>query len=134
MDIFKYGAEPRYTIQEAAAILGLSKPTIRYYEEIGLLNEVQRDKNNIRLFSDDNLMRLRMIQCIRNSGMGIEKVREYIGLSTEELEGVTARYDVIREQERLLLERKAELDAQLAFIEHKKQVYEEKLDALHHMN
>ena len=43
---------PRYTVKEVAAIMGLSTYTIRYYDNIGLIPEVDRSEGNIRLFSD----------------------------------------------------------------------------------
>jgi DNA-binding transcriptional MerR regulator len=127
MTNFKYGTEPIYTINQVSQITHLSKPTIRYYEDIGLLSNVIRDKNNIRLFSDDNIMRLRMIQCLRSTGMGVEVIRHYIDLSTENPMSVEERYSIIMQQEKILLEKKNEIEEQLAFIQHKKLNCEEEL-------
>lgn len=127
MDEFRYGSEPRYTINEVSQMLRLPKPTIRYYEDIGLSLKTSRDKNNIRMFSDNDVMRLRTIQCMRGSGMGIENIRHYIGISTEEEAGIQERYAIIVQQEDILLQKKKELEEQLAFIEHKKQIYEEQM-------
>ncbi|OOM70172.1 MerR family transcriptional regulator [Clostridium sp. BL-8] len=124
---FKYGTEPIYTINQVSEITHLSKPTIRYYEDIGLLSNIIRDKNNIRLFSDDNIMRLRMIQCLRSTGMGIEVIRHYIDISNENPMSVDERYSIIIQQEKILLEKKDEIEEQLAFIQHKKLNCEEEL-------
>lgn len=124
---FKYGTEPIYTINQVSEITHLSKPTIRYYEDIGLLSNIIRDKNNIRLFSDDNIMRLRMIQCLRRTGMGIEVIRHYIDISNENPMSVEERYSIIIQQEKILLEKKDEIEEQLAFIQHKKLNCEEEL-------
>jgi hypothetical protein len=64
---------------------------------------------------------------MRSTGMGIDRVRHYIGLSTEAEMDVQERYSIVLEQEDILLSKKAEIESQLAFIEHKKQNYEEKL-------
>ncbi|MBE6088861.1 MAG: MerR family transcriptional regulator [Clostridium beijerinckii] len=120
MENFIYGSDPKYTINEVSKITKLSKPTIRYYEDIGLLQGIARDKNNIRLFSDDQIMRLRMIQCMRSTGMGIDLIRHYIGLSNEDKIGLKERYSIVLEQEEILLAKKEEIERQLAFIEHKK--------------
>lgn len=124
---FKYGTEPIYTIDQVSKITHLSKPTIRYYEDIGLLSNIIRDKNNIRLFSDDNIMRLRMVQCLRSTGMGIEVIRHYIDLSNEAPMSVEERYSIIMQQEKILLGKKDEIEEQLAFIQHKKLNCEEEL-------
>ncbi|WP_238860771.1 MerR family transcriptional regulator [Clostridium sp. YIM B02569] len=120
MENFIYGSDPKYTINEVSKITKLSKPTIRYYEDVGLLQGIARDKNNIRLFSDDQIMRLRMIQCMRSTGMGIDLIRHYIGLSNEDKIGLKERYSIVLEQEEILLAKKEEIERQLAFIEHKK--------------
>lgn len=125
---FQYGTEPKYTINQVSKMLSISKPTIRYYEEIGLSLKASRDKNNIRMFSDNDVMRLRTIQCMRSSGMGLEHVRHYIELSTMEAEGILERYSIILQQENILLQKKKELEEQLAFIEHKKQVYKDQME------
>lgn len=127
MENFKYGTEPIYTINEVSQMTRLSKPTIRYYEDIGLLSNIIRDKNNIRLFSNNDTMRLRMIQCMRSTGMGIEMIRHYIDLSNEDSLGLKERYSIILQQEELLLEKKDEIEKQLAFIQHKKLNCEEEL-------
>jgi hypothetical protein len=41
MENFKGGDEPIYTINQVSQIKNLSKPTIRYYEDIGLLSEIK---------------------------------------------------------------------------------------------
>lgn len=124
---FKYGTEPIYTINQVSQITHLSKPTIRYYEDIGLLSNIIRDKNNIRLFSDDNIMRLRMVQCLRNTGMGIQVIRHYIDLSNEDPMSAEERYSIILQQEKILSGKKDEIEEQLAFIQHKKLNCEEEL-------
>lgn len=127
MEEFIYGTEPKYTIKEVSKITNLPKPTIRYYEDIGLLQDIARDRNNIRMFSDDQIMRLRMIQCMRSTGMGIDMIRHYIGLSIEDKIELKEKYSIVLKQEEILLEKKHDIEAQLALIEHKKANYEKKL-------
>ncbi|WP_141434489.1 MerR family transcriptional regulator [Bacillus sp. 03113] len=128
MEEFIYGTEPKYSIKEVSKITKLPKPTIRYYEEIGLLQNIARDRNNIRLFSDDQIMRLRMIQCMRSTGMGIDMIRHYIGLSIDDTMELKEKYSIVLNQETILLAQKQEIEAQLALIEHKKENYEKKLN------
>jgi DNA-binding transcriptional MerR regulator len=128
MEEFIYGTEPKYPIKEVSKITNLPKPTIRYYEEIGLLQNIARDRNNIRLFSDDQIMRLRMIQCMRSTGMGIDMIRHYIGLSNDDTIELKEKYSIVLNQETILLAQKQEIEAQLALIEHKKANYEKKLN------
>ncbi|WP_445492497.1 MerR family transcriptional regulator [Niallia sp. 03133] len=128
MEEFIYGTEPKYSIKEVSKITNLPKPTIRYYEEIGLLQNIARNRNNIRLFSDDQIMRLRMIQCMRSTGMGIDMIRHYIDLSTDVTMELKEKYSIVLNQETILLAQKQEIEAQLALIEHKKANYGKKLN------
>ncbi|WP_315070073.1 MerR family transcriptional regulator [uncultured Clostridium sp.] len=124
MENYKSGNEPIYTIDQISKITNLSKPTIRYYEDIELLSNVFRDKNNIRLFSDNNISRLKTIQCMRGNGFGIKLIRHYFDQDSVELK---ERYLMLLDQEKLLLEKKEELEKQLAFIQHNKLEFEKEL-------
>jgi DNA-binding transcriptional MerR regulator len=53
-------------IQEVAAEIGLTPRSIRYYEEIGLLEPAARSDGDYRLFDDDDVERLRFIKGLRD--------------------------------------------------------------------
>ena len=69
---------PKYTVKEVAEMMELSTYTVRYYENAGLVPEVDRSEGNIRLFSDYSLGWLRLVHCLRATGLPIEGVRRYI--------------------------------------------------------
>lgn len=52
---------PKYTVKEVAEMMELSTYTVRYYENAGLVPEVDRSEGNIRLFSDYSLGWLRLV-------------------------------------------------------------------------
>ena len=67
-----------FTIQEAARHSGLSEPTLRYYEEVGLIGPIERDERaGHRRYGSDDLAALDMLACLRAVGMGIEDMRTY---------------------------------------------------------
>ena len=72
-----------YTIAKVSQITGLSAHTLRYYEKEGLLQNIKRDINGNREFSDDDLKWLETITCLKNSGMSIKNLKRYIQLYTE---------------------------------------------------
>jgi DNA-binding transcriptional MerR regulator len=127
MENFKNGSTPIYTINQASQMTLLSKPTVRYYEDIGLISNIFRDKNNIRLYTDNNIRRLRIIQCMRSSGMGIGLIRHYFDLSNEDVIDLKERYSIILQQEQILMAKKEELEKQLTFIQRSKLECEEEL-------
>ena len=66
------------TIQEVSRRSGLSEPTLRYYEEVGLVGPVDRDtRSGHRRYADADLDVLQALACLRALGMGIEDMRTY---------------------------------------------------------
>ena len=66
------------TIQEVSRRSGLSEPTLRYYEEVGLVGPVDRDaRSGHRRYGDADLDVLQALACLRALGMGIEDMRTY---------------------------------------------------------
>ncbi|MDB5940760.1 MAG: MerR family transcriptional regulator [Ramlibacter sp.] len=68
------------SIGAAAKRTGCSVPTIRYYEEVGLLPAAQRTEGNQRHYDDAAIRRLAFIRRCRDFGFTIEQVRELVGL------------------------------------------------------
>src|ERR1700742_4741849 len=66
------------TIQEVSRRSGLSEPTLRYYEEVGLVGPVDRDaRSGHRRYRDEDLDVLQALACLRALGLGIEDMRTY---------------------------------------------------------
>jgi MerR family copper efflux transcriptional regulator len=66
------------TIQQVARRSGLSEPTLRYYEEIGLIGPVDRDASSgHRRYQPEDVEVLQALSCMRALGVGIEDMRVY---------------------------------------------------------
>jgi MerR family transcriptional regulator, copper efflux regulator len=66
------------TIQDMSRRSGLSEPTLRYYEEVGLIGPVERDPSSRhRRYRDEDLDTLQALACLRAMGVGIEDMRTY---------------------------------------------------------
>src|SRR5271168_5007638 len=66
------------TIQDAARRTGLSEPTLRYYEEVGLIGPIARDPSSRhRRYCDQDIDNLQVLACLRAIGVGIEDMRTY---------------------------------------------------------
>ncbi len=69
---------PALTIQEVARRSGLSEPTLRYYEDVGLIGPIARDPSSgHRRYCDEDLDTLQALACLRAMGVGIEDMRTY---------------------------------------------------------
>ena len=65
-----------YKIGELAGLLNLSPRTIRYYEEIGLLNSIKRIEGGKRVYTDMDLKRLKFIQRLKYLGLTLSEMHE----------------------------------------------------------
>lgn len=66
------------TIQDVSRRSGLSEPTLRYYEEVGLIGPIARDaRSGHRRYGDEDLDTLQALACLRAMGVGIEDMRTY---------------------------------------------------------
>ena len=63
-------------IGELAQRLGLTERTIRYYEELGLLDPVKRLEGGQRVYSDDDVRRLRFVQRLKTLGLSLQEMFE----------------------------------------------------------
>lgn len=54
-----------YTAGEAAKILGIPVSTVRYYDKEGLIPNLKRSSSGIRLFREEDIEELRLIQCLK---------------------------------------------------------------------
>ena len=66
------------TIQDVSRRSGLSEPTLRYYEDIGLIGPIDRDASSgHRRYRDADVDTLQALACLRAMGVGIEDMRTY---------------------------------------------------------
>ncbi len=65
-----------YRIGELAQRVGLTERTIRYYEELGLLDSVKRLEGGQRLYTDDDVRRLRFVQKLKMLGLSLQEMLE----------------------------------------------------------
>lgn len=69
-----------YTIKEVSKEYSLSQYTIRYYDKEGLLPFVKRDQFGRRVFSSEDMEQIGLICCLKETGMSIKDIKEYVDL------------------------------------------------------
>ena len=117
-----------YTMKEAAKLAGMSQDTLKFYCKEGLVPNVARDSNNYRKFSDDNIVWLKSLQCFRQSGMGVAELRNFMDLCIAGKDTLPERMQLLEAQKQLLLKRIEGLYANIDYIQHKLERYQELLD------
>lgn len=113
------------TITEVSQKFGIPQDTLRYYERIGLIPRVNRNKSGIRDYTEQDCKWVEFIKCMRVSGLPIEVLIEYVSLFQQGDATIEARKALFVEQRRLLMERMAEMQKTLERLDYKIAVYEQ---------
>ncbi len=111
-----------YTIGQVAKLTGLSISTIRYYDKEELLNGINR-KSGIRSFNDKDLNTIRVIECLKNSGMLIKEIRNFMKLCEEGDSSLNERYNFFLDQEKKVQDQIKSLNQTLKLIKYKQWYY-----------
>src|ERR1700737_5235377 len=79
-----------YSIGEASRLSGVSVRRLRFYSDQGLLPPAGRTESGYRVFTDSELVRLDLIRCLRDAGLGLDAIREVLShaLSLKEALGL----------------------------------------------
>ena len=67
-----------YSIGEVANATGIAISTLRYYDREGMFPDMERSNGGIRVFSDTEINTLRVIECLKSSGMSIKSIKEFL--------------------------------------------------------
>jgi DNA-binding transcriptional MerR regulator len=113
------------TITEVSEKFGLSQDTLRYYERIGLIPRVNRNKSGIRDYTEEDCRWVEFIMCMRSAGLPIEMLTEYVALFQQGDETIEARKDLLIEQHKQLTARMDEMKKTLERLDYKIGVYEQ---------
>jgi MerR family transcriptional regulator, repressor of the yfmOP operon len=96
-----------FTIEQVAAQTGLTKRTLRYYEEVGLLPPTGRTEGNYRRYTQDDIQRLERIKSLRNLlGFSLADIRELLQAEDE------------RDQIRVAYRQETEAATKISHLEH----------------
>lgn len=113
------------TIAEVSRRYGVSPDTLRYYERIGLIPPVPRNKSGIRDYDEASCGWVELMKCMRASGVQIEALVEYVALFRQGDETLEARKALLIEQRDLMLARMAELQASINRLNQKIEGYDQ---------
>jgi DNA-binding transcriptional MerR regulator len=113
------------TIQRASAETGVSADTLRYYERIGILPGIARSESGHRRFSDNDLGWIKLVQCLRATGMPIEDLHQYAMLMQHGDSTAAERLQLLEDHRRRINEDMRELTAALELVERKIAGYDE---------
>lgn len=115
------------TIAEVSKKTGLSTDTLRYYERIGIIPEIERSESGIRNYTDRDLGWIEFSKCMRGAGMSIESIIEYINLYNKGDVTLEARKQLLISQKDIMQEKLNILKATVDRLDKKIKNYENQM-------
>ncbi len=112
-----------YTIKEVAEKMDVSEHTLRFWAKSGFFPFVTRDKNNIRMFSEDDLNWVKIVKCLRSVGTESRLVKRYVDLCIVGDSTIPERYEIIKATKEKALKQMEELNKQLEMLDYKEDYY-----------
>lgn len=113
-----------YTIGQVSKMFHLPISTLRYYDKAGLFPTLERS-SGIRKFSDREIESLRVIACLKEAGMEIKDIKQFILLSTEGAATYPQRKELFETQKEALQGKLQELEKNMAMIQFKCWYYDQ---------
>lgn len=120
----KQGQEEKtFTISQVAELMNVAPSTLRYYDKEGLLPNIKR-VNGIRIFEVKDFRWLKVLTCLKNTGMPIRRIKEYAKLAQEGDKTINERYQLIKDQRQLVLDQIDQLNYYMKELDYKEWYYE----------
>ena len=113
-------------IGDLAVKTGVSTRTIRYYEELGMVEPQERTNGGFRRYSDDQVRRLEIIQGLKSLGFELERIRELFRLKDRAETGG----DLARAMTEILLGHQTEIDRKIRQYEEMKEKNDRGIEVL----
>ncbi|HTK08822.1 MAG TPA: MerR family transcriptional regulator [Ktedonobacteraceae bacterium] len=109
-----------FTLQDVVQRSGLSEHTLRYYERIGLLDRVNRDRSSgHRRYTAEDVQNIETLACLRTTGMSIEDMRQYFALLKEGKAAADQQLALFEAQRKALEQEMAQKQEHLRYLEQK---------------
>lgn len=118
-----------YTIKEAAEKMHLTTAALRYYDKEGLLPFMTRRDSGYRIFTEIDLEMLRIIECLKKTGMSIKNIHQFVLWVQQGDSSLQERYQLFLDRKKVVETQMAELQETLNLIQHKCRYYETALAA-----
>ena len=112
------------TIKDVCERFDITQDTLRYYERVGMIPAVTRTAGGIRDYQESDLGWVQLAICMRNAGLPVEAMIEYVRLYQEGDTTISARLHLLTDQREVLLDRRKKIDETLDRLNYKIARYE----------
>ncbi len=107
-----------YNIGEVSKQFNLSIHTLRYYEKEGILN-IKRSKSGIRKYEDSDINTIKIVECLKSSGMQLKDIKQFIDWCNLGNETLELRQAMFENQRKIVLQKLEEIQKTLDVINYK---------------
>ncbi len=114
-----------YSIGEVSKMFNLPISTLRYYDIQGLFINIERDETGIRRFNDKTIEAIRLIECLKKSGMQIKDIKEFMKWCSMGNKTFNIRKEMFIKQKENVEKQIEELEKTLDMIKYKCWYYDE---------
>lgn len=116
-----------YSIGEISKMFQLPISTLRYYDKEGLFPQLKR-VNGIRQFSENEIETLRVIDCLKRSGLEIKDIKEYMNLCSLGNSTLKQRKEIFVKQKEEVLQEMEKLQKVLSMLNYKCWYYDQAIE------
>ncbi len=116
-----------YTMKDVCRETGMAYETLKFYCNEGLIPNVKRNQNNYRVFDDRDIAWINSLSCLKNCGMSIQEMREYIDLCLKGAASIPERKVTLAQKREELLIKMAEIQGSIDYIDNKQLFYDDVL-------
>lgn len=116
-----------YTMKETCEKVNMSYETLKFYCNEGLVPNVKRNKNNYRIFSDKNIAWISGLTCLKDCGMSIQEMKEYLELCLEGKGTIPKRKEILDIKRKELEKKLQDIKDNIDYIDNKQQFYDDVL-------
>ncbi len=113
------------TIAQVSKQYDITQDTLRYYERIGLIPAVGRNKSGVRNYSQEDIRWVEFIKCMRSAGLAIYVLIEYVALFKQGDSTINKRKELLMEQRRQLSAKIDDMKETLSRLDKKIESYEQ---------
>lgn len=122
--------EKQYTISEVAKMFHMQTSTLRYYEEIGILTNIQRTSSGKRIYFQKHVNRLKTICCFKHTGMSIANLQKFFSYGENETGNIKEIIKLLLTQKEQVKKQLEELQNDYTHVERKLAYYSDMQKAL----
>lgn len=91
-----------YTVKQVAEKLDMNPHTVRFYTDKNLIPNLKRGENNVRMFDEDAINWLTGVKALRECGMSIIAIKNYVDLCLIGQDAIPERIEIVREQKEIV--------------------------------